>query len=900
MSYRRILILFMLGILLTLSIAPVRANNQNLQPLTNSLELVEQGKQHYDLGQFRQTVEDLQQAAQAFAAQGDQLKLAIILSNLSLAYQQLGEWDNAYQAIADSFNKLGVNPQENIPNLSPQHLNIIAPALNIYGRLWYLRGKPAMALDSWQKATEIYQRLNYQTGAISSQINQVQALQVLGLYQQAQIILAQIEQSLEQVSPSLQAQGWRSLGEVLKAMGDFKTSQEVLEKSLAIARKIPSKEQESATLLSLGNTLWALGNLVEERQDTRSTYDLIPWQCEPHSLSKEALVYYERAAQTYQQATKAFVSSPLAIKAQINHLHLLIKTGQLQNVQTALQDINLSNLLPSRTAVYAKINLAQNLACLHQQLPSSSMPTWEEIDQLLEQTIQEAKNLEDSDALSYGLGNRGSLYEYLSKQNPQNLQKLKIAQQLTEQALLQAQPSVAPHVAYQWQWQLGRIFARQGEREKAISMYQDAVETLNKVREDIITIDTEVQFSFRDNVEPLYRQLVSLLLTSKETVTPSQIQLASAINLIDSLQLAELENFLRCNLNTVAKDERVIDEIEPTAFIYPILLEEGLGVIYNLPQQPLLYQINFVNKTEVNNTIQALRKAISRRNPEQVKKISQKIYQWLIQPLETYLDASSKVETLVFILDGYLRNIPMAVLYDSKKQEYLVEKDYALALLPTSRLFVPRSSSRKMRVLAGGISEKIEVENRQFLSINVEEELKQIKSLTSTQTLLNSQFTQANLQQQLQEENFSVVHMATHGNFSSDPQQTYILAYGQLLRPNDLNTLLQQGGVGTNSVDLLVLSACQTASGDNRAALGLAGLAVRAGAQSTLATLWRVSDKFTIRLITKFYQQLSQGATKAQALHQAQKSLLYEEIGGQRYQNDPYDWSPYVLVGNWE
>jgi CHAT domain-containing protein len=97
-----------------------------------------------------------------------------------------------------------------------------------------------------------------------------------------------------------------------------------------------------------------------------------------------------------------------------------------------------------------------------------------------------------------------------------------------------------------------------------------------------------------------------------------------------------------------------------------------------------------------------------------------------------------------------------------------------------------------------------------------------------------------------------------------------------------------------NPVELLTLSACQTAVGDERAALGLAGVAIKAGARSALASLWFVNDESTSKLVTEFYQQLQNPTlSKAQALQQAQKSLME-----QGYQHPLY-WAPFLLIGNW-
>jgi CHAT domain-containing protein len=273
---------------------------------------------------------------------------------------------------------------------------------------------------------------------------------------------------------------------------------------------------------------------------------------------------------------------------------------------------------------------------------------------------------------------------------------------------------------------------------------------------------------------------------------------------------------------------------------------------------------------------------------------SQTVYNWLIKPLEPN---SPAINTLVFTLDGELRNIPMSVLYDANKKEYLIQKNYALALLPNSQLFDLYSQPLKQpKVLVGGVSEKQEnigEETRIFNKLNIEE-IYEIAKLLPSKLLINEQFTQQNLSKQIQTQEYPIVHIATHGNFSSNPEDTYLLAYKQLIKAKDFNNLLQNQA-NSNTIKLLVLSACKTAEGDHRAILGLAGLAVRAGADSTLSTLWQVNDKSTSQLMVQFYTEFKKGGvSKAEALHRAQKALLAQP----EYQN-PYYWAPYILVGNW-
>lgn len=510
-------------------------------------------------------------------------------------------------------------------------------------------------------------------------------------------------------------------------------------------------------------------------------------------------------------------------------------------------------------------------------------------------SVQQARSLKDPLAQSYALGQLGGLYELLQQTSP--------AQDLTQQALLILEKSQAPEIRYRWEWQLGRLLEKQGDMQGAIAAYTEAVGSLKSLRNDLLAVNFDVQFSFRDKVEPVYRELVDLLLRTEGNVPPSQANLERAIAAIDSLQLAELENYLGCNLSQTTQLNQTLDKIDPKAvFIYPIILPNRLDIIFKLPGQPLKHYSHPVKQTEVEKTLRELRKAIVRRNAGTMREKSQEVYQWLLAPLTEPLEKSPEVETLVFVLDGYLRNIPIATLYDNKTNQYLVEKKYALDLLPSALLFDLRSQPKQLQVLGAGISTELTVENRRFEAIDATEELHQVEKVLSSKILLDSEFTQANLQKYLNSGNFSVVHLATHGNFSSDPAETFILAYnsekssGELLNADDLNNLLLSSSKKTiNPIELFVLSACQTSAGDNRAILGLAGLAVRSGARSTLATLWQVDDKASIKFMGQFYRALSQpGVTKAQALHFAQQSLLKDP----NYQN-PYDWGAYVLIGNW-
>jgi CHAT domain-containing protein len=239
-----------------------------------------------------------------------------------------------------------------------------------------------------------------------------------------------------------------------------------------------------------------------------------------------------------------------------------------------------------------------------------------------------------------------------------------------------------------------------------------------------------------------------------------------------------------------------------------------------------------------------------------------------------------------------LRGVPVAALHDGK--QYLAE-EYGLALTPGLQLLSSSPhSAEKPRTLVAGLAES----RQGFSSLpGVAQEVKEISDAVPSQVLLNGDFTRDRLQATIAAAPFSGIHLATHAQFSSKAENTFLLTWDERVNVKNLDQLLRENSdrPRRGPIELLILSACQTAVGDKRATLGLAGLAVRSGARSTLATLWSVQDQSTADLMTNFYKALAQpGVGKAQALRQAQLSLLKSS----QYQH-PYYWAPFVLVGNW-
>ncbi|MBP0004825.1 MAG: CHAT domain-containing protein [Cyanobacteria bacterium SBC] len=805
------------------------------------LDSIASGQEHYDAGRFADAARVWETAAQNYDRAGDRLNAALSNTYLSLAYQHLGHWESARNALDRAQTLLVPNPS------TATEFQVWGITLNAQGQWEFNQGQIEAALETWQAAERAYRQSGDESGWLGSQINQAQALQTLGLYRRAQSLLEQVTQQLaDWPDSSLKAQGLRSLGMVRHAMGSLHQAQIVLEQSLAVAQTIGDEAGVRSALLSLSNTARDFG-------DTATALDAYQWVAQ-HSQGIERL------------------------EVRLNQLSLLVMMERTEAARSLLPEINelFDTLTPSRRLVYSRVNFAKSFVEL--------FPTDLAISSdILARAVAEARSIDDLRAESYSLGQLGHLYERVGQ--------FADAQALTEQALTLAQTISASDLLARWQWQLGRVLSQQQQYDSAIAAYREAVTSLEGLRRDVAAFEAGLRFSFRDRVEPVYRELVSLLLRDENLNDPEQRQarLAEARQTIEQLQLAELDNFFR---EACLDAESVsIDQIDPhAAAIYPILLPDRLFVILSVAGEPLDFYWIPISQAEVEATaeqmLQSLHLAYSDVDRLQ---IAQTLYGWLLRPAETALERNN-IETLVFVLDGILRNVPMSALHDGK--HYLVEQ-YAVALSPSLYLFAPKASlSATPQVLSAGLTEA----HRGFAPLpGVADEIERIAERLPTRVLLDDDFTRGSLDIQIRSNHFEIVHLATHGQFSSNVEETFLLAWDGPIEVRDLEAWLQANHFG-NTIDLLVLSACQTALGDDRAVLGMAGVALRSGARSTIATLWSVRDRSTTLLMDEFYRQLVQTPrpTKAEALRRAQLHLLYDT----EY-NHPFFWSSFVSIGNW-
>jgi tetratricopeptide (TPR) repeat protein len=531
--------------------------------------LLQQSRQRYEAGQLNEAKALLQQAQQQSQAQGDALTQAVALSNLALIESDQGDWQAANQSIATSLQTLQAAAQ------TPAKIAVSAQVLNVQGRLQLAQGEAQAALQTWQKTATLYQQAQNPTGELQSQLRQAQALQALGLYERAyQDVLLPLGTRLrEQPNSSTKAWGLRSLGTAIGIVGNLAEAQKVTQESLAIAKRINDAQEIAASQLALANVL---ATRIRENSHTANLKQL-----ERDQLQRDitnAIALYEQAA---------VLPSPNRLRATLNHLALLIdsdrSTAALQ-LATSLQPTLLA-LPPDRPSIEARLNFANSLL----RLPANKEALVNTILPLLGKAVDQAKTLHDSHLLANALGNLGRAQE-------QN-QQLAVAQKTTAQALLTAKSVNAIAQIYRWSAQLGRLQEQQGDRQGAIVSYTQAVNTLRTLRSNLLGITSETQLLDQETLEPVHRQLISLLLPDDGS-QPSNETLKQTREVIESLQLEEINNYLRASCLQAQVEIDAVPVPNKTAVIYPLILPKRIAIIVSVTgQETKLYSQPIAQET---------------------------------------------------------------------------------------------------------------------------------------------------------------------------------------------------------------------------------------------------------------------------------------------------------------
>ncbi len=654
------------------------------------------------------------------------------------------------------------------------------------------------------------------------------------------------------------------LGEAYLAANRIRQAAEALTEGLALARAAGYRDLEAATLNTLGN-LYA------------------------KSTEVDALDYYDEAI----GLATAVGDRGLAAGARLNAARLEIDRGRTAaaevRIDRAFADLDRLPLGVHQARQYLWAgNLLHDLSWRAAR-PATAATLRRLAARSFERAAELSRTLRTPRILSNALGHLGQIAE--------DEGRLGDAVVLTRQALFQAGAADAPDRAYLWHARLARLYLRDGDMPRAIASYRDSLETLDGIRRDFPVIDPRTgKSTLREKLGPIYQGLADLYLRRAAAARDDRAaerDRRAARAVIERFKSAELEEYFQDDCAaTLVGDTRPVDEVaEDAVVLYPILLTDRVELLVS--HRGRIEQITVPRApAALTDAVRRLRQGLASYEIAAEPAEGRVLYDWLVRPIEPVL-ARARAATLVFVPDGALRSVPLGVAHDGER--FLAER-LAVATAPGVTLVSSGTGPAPERgapdVLLAGLTEGVQG----FPPLpGVQGELAALAEIVGGTVLIDGTFTADTLRRQVRRDAYRIVHLASHGVFAGEGRNSFILTHDGRLDMDQLEALLKFGRPDGEPIDLLTLSACETAAGDDRAALGLAGIAVKAGVRSVLASLWQISDDATAALITEFYRNLADPAvSKAVALQRAQATLI--ESGEFSH---PSFWSPFLLIGDW-
>jgi CHAT domain-containing protein len=504
-----------------------------------------------------------------------------------------------------------------------------------------------------------------------------------------------------------------------------------------------------------------------------------------------------------------------------------------------------------------------------------------------------------------------------------------------DKAIFDAQQVNATDLLMQWELQSGQLFHANGDSNAALLAYQHAVKHLKDIRYGVPGTLHNGHSSIKEIIDPVYRGLADILLLQARQASSNDVKqglLKQAIDAMETIKKTELEDYF--NDRCLVDDDTSInlkDVLLPgIGIIYPVILPDRVELLFRAGDSAQFEQQSVpVPATEVVDTAMQMTQFL-RDGEGNYRPASRKLYGWLLKAYDKRLRGKG-LTTVIYVPDGPLRQVPFSALLNDKK---FVLEDYSVVTLPGLTLKKKGvEQAKQARVLiaalskpdgasidelmqssidgamgergivdsaeANATSENIHpkvtreqlVEKLSLPSIN--DEVSELQKNRVNTTLLNQSFTYGGIKQSVSSDDYSIIHIASHGYFGKNADESFVMTYDRNLKLGDFQSMLSTDKVKKAPIDLITLSACQTAAGDDRALLGFSGMAIKTNALSAIGTLWSVNDEATATLMKAFYADLNR-FPKAQALRQAQLTLL-----GDKELKHPHYWSPFIMVGHW-
>ncbi len=702
------------------------------------------------------------------------------------------------------------------------------------------------------------------------------------------------DRSAEADALLMQAEGLLALGQLSRATDQFERARDLLESTDTVSKLIDRPAALAMVHDRLGVAWHGRGEFARARTEYARGLEAIAGLHRPElsavllndsgSLSAARGDFYGAIASFDDALRLADDSAPVDLVASIR-----------LNLAAAILDAGIpgDHLPRIREALSSTQEMADgrrkagNLIALGDQLRRVAVPasaadaTRSQAYETYQAALTLAGRIDDADSSMRALGAIARLYD--------DERRWDESLQYSRSAVFIAQRLGSTEALYEWQWQVARTLARAGRPDESLEVYRQTLETLDGARADLAA---GPRGSYRDVVSPVFLEYADLALAHTSTLSDQALAAANITavqEVLEQVKVAEIQEYFQDECVARRQGRAPAGLPRHTAVIYPVILPQRIELLVTLADGVRQFTTH-VDQVELINEALLFRESVQTYDGSDSFRVhAERLHDWLIGPIEALLE-EERVTTVVFVPDGALRTIPMAALHDGER--YLVQR-YAVATTPGMTLTDARPlDSANAQVLASGLTQS--VEGLPALA-NVSTELDNIARLYPAMVNRDEGFLTSTVETQLLDSDYDIVHVATHGKFEADHEKSYLLAWDEHWTMGQLRESIGGRQYSDEALELLVLSACETAVGDDRAALGLAGVALQAGARSALATLWSINDESTAELVSAFYRELrSGGNTKATALQTAQIQLIQDP----RFAHPSY-WAPFLLIGNW-
>lgn len=676
--------------------------------------------------------------------------------------------------------------------------------------IWYLqKGNLNEAVAEWKKEASIYHNQKRNKEEIKTVLRISKIHLKLGQFSLA-ITQLNRAQAIPDSNAHLKALIQTEIGSAESGMGKYPQAVSAYKKSLELKTNVTTLNNLVIVLKKLSQATLSKAKEAYSDIDARK---------------------YDQLAVDYQSQALKYATEAITIsqgQTSLSSLDSLIEyhnlTHQLNHEQLARGRAILAKLPPSRSLVFSMLHWAA--------IDVEKTDLWLNKAQYL------AQRLGDRSLESYVFLELGHFYNLSGKLHQA------FSSAIEAESLAKSKPS--SDSLYRSQWLAGKIAQKMALNKLAIKNYQNAIASIDILARNIEPTSSKEITQFNQEIQPVYRDALEFIL-NQPNIRPTDLQ--QALVICDKLRLSELRSYFGVPCFKIKPRKTRLKTLKNrnAVSINSIVLKDKTVFILERTDGKLVKREAKIKKSELIK--QALRwyKELNTIYSWEFRTRSRWFYDLIIKPMEAELKQANP-DILIFTHDSILRNLPMAAL--SNEKGFLIEKWAVVSSIGLKSTSKPAEKSEPKALVFG-----LSLPKQQSWSTleMVVPEVKAVNQSVEGQKFLNQDFTLSNLSQQLQQDNYSVIHLATHGYFGGNAEDSFILAYDQKIDLLELDDILKQAQENPN---LLVLSACQTAIDSQLAFLGLAGVAAKNGINSTLGSLWQVDDLIQSEVMREFYSDI--------------------------------------------